>query len=135
MIVITTAGYLSFFGQHGMGSAEFEVFAEFLALVVIGSFVYSSMFLAISVLFKKPVFFGLFYAFIWEGFIGSLPGAIRKASVKHYLRSMGSEWVDYGDISGFDQASSFWGSAAVLIGLMVFFLVFGAYLFREKELA
>jgi len=28
-----------------------------------------------------------------------------------------------------------WGSAALLLGLTVFLLVLGAYLFREKELA
>ncbi|OGS42217.1 MAG: hypothetical protein A3K67_02445 [Euryarchaeota archaeon RBG_16_62_10] len=134
MVAVSTVGFLAFFGQHRMGSEELEVYLEFLGLVVIGSFVYSSLFLAISVLFKKPVFFGLFYAFIWEGFVGSLPGAIQKASVKHYLRSIGSGWVEHGDISGFDQASSVWGSAVLLLVLMVFLLVFGAFLFREKEL-
>jgi ABC-2 type transport system permease protein len=134
MILITTAGFLSFFIQQGVDRSATDIYLEFTALVVIGSFVYSSLFLAASVLFKKPVFFGLFYAFIWEGFIGSIPGAIQKASVKHYLRSVGSEWVDYGDISGFD-ASSIGASAVVLLGLTVFFLVLGAYLFREKELS
>jgi len=134
MILITTAGFLSFFLQQGIDAAAIEIYLEFTTLVIIGSFVYSSLFLATSVLFNKPVFFGLFYAFIWEGFIGSIPGAIQKASVKHYLRSVGSGWVDYGDISGFD-ASSIGASTAVLLGLTVFFLVFGAYLFREKELS
>jgi len=135
MFAISTVGWLAFFGQHGMGSDELGLYLEFVALVVIGSFVYSSLFLAISVLFNKPILFGLFYAFIWEGYIGSLPGAIQNASVKHYLRSLGSEWVKFGDISRWDQASSAWGSAALLIALTVFLLVLGAYLFREKELA
>lgn len=134
MIVITAAGFVSFFGQQGIDASSIEIYLEFNALVVIGSFAYSSLFLAASVLFKKPVFFGLFYAFIWEGFIGSIPGAIQKASMKHYLRSIGSDWIEYGDISRFDASSS-GGSAAVLIVLTIFFLVFGAYLFREKELS
>jgi ABC-2 type transport system permease protein len=135
MVIISSVGMVAFFGQHGMGSDELGIYLEFVALVVIGSFVYSSLFLAISVLFNKPVLFGLFYAFIWEGFIGSLPGAIQNASVKHYLRSLGSAWVKFGDISRWDQSSSAWISAAVLLGLTIFFLVIGAYLFREKELA
>lgn len=135
MIIITSVGAFVFFGQHGFGSGSSEIYLQFLALVVIGSFVYSSLFLAISVLFKKPVFFGLFYAFIWEGYVGSLPGAIQSASIKHYLRSLGAGWVDFGDISGFDTASSVAGSAALLLGLTIFLLIFGAYLFREKELA
>ena len=135
MVMISSVGMFAFYGQHGGGSESLEIYVEFIALVVIGSFVYSSLFLAISVLFNKPVLFGLFYAFIWEGFIGSLPGAIQNASVKHYLRSLGSGWVEFGDISRWDHASSGWGSAAVLIGLTAFLLVLGAYLFREKELA
>ena len=135
MTVISSVGMLAFFGQHGVGSDALEIYLEFVALVVVGSFVYSSLFLAISVLFPKPVMVGLFYAFIWEGFIGSLPGAIQNASIKHYLRSIGSGWVDFGDISRWDQSSSMSGSAALLLSLTVFFLIFGAYLFREKELA
>jgi ABC-2 type transport system permease protein len=135
MVAISSVGMVAFFGQHGFGSESLEIYLEFVALVVIGSFVYSSLFLAISVLFSKPILVGLFYAFIWEGFIGSLPGAIQDASVKHYLRSLGSGWVEFGDISKWDQASSAWGSALLLFGLTVFLLVLGAYIFREKELA
>ncbi|UCE81255.1 MAG: ABC transporter permease [Methanobacteriota archaeon] len=134
MVIITTAGFLSFFLQHDVSGDALEMYFEFIALVVLGSIVYSSLFLAASVLFTKPVFFGLFYAFIWEGFIGSIPGAIQKASIKHYLRSMGSEWVDHGSISTFD-ASSFGGSVAVIVGLTLSCLVLGAYLLREKELS
>jgi ABC-2 type transport system permease protein len=135
MVAISTVGWLGFFGQHGVGPDELGIYLEFVALVVIGSFVYSSLFLAISVLFSRPVMFGLFYAFIWEGYIGSLPGAIQNASVKHYLRSLGSEWVKFGDISRWNQASSASTSALVLLGVMIFFLILGTYLFREKELA
>jgi ABC-2 type transport system permease protein len=135
VVVVTSVGMFAFFGQHGFGSDALGVYLSFVGLVVMGSFVYSSLFLAISVLFNKPVMVGLFYAFIWEGFIGSLPGAIQNASIKHYLRSIGSEWVDFGSISRWDEASGMAGSAALLLGLTIFFLVFGAFLFREKELA
>lgn len=134
MVVISTVGMFAFFGQHRIGSDALGIYVDFVALVVIGSLVYSSLFLAISVLFNKPVLFGLFYAFIWEGFIGSLPGAIQNASVKHYLRSLGAGWVRFGDISRWGQASNAWSSAVVLIAVAIFFLVLGAYLFREKEL-
>ena len=135
MVAISSVGMLAFYGQHGVGSEAFEIYLEFVALVIIGSFVYSSLFLMISVLFSKPVMVGLFYAFIWEGFIGSLPGAIQNASIKHYLRSVGSGWVDFGSISVWDEASSVSGSAVLLLCLAVFCFILGAYLFREKELA
>ena len=135
MMVLTTVGFLAFFAQHNIGSEAVEVYSEILVLTVFGSIVYSSLFLAISVFFKKPVFFGLFYAFIWEGLIGSLPGVIQKASVKHYLRSIGSEWVDYGGMSRFEDATGLGDSVVVLLVLTASFLVVGALLFREKELS
>lgn len=135
MVLITTVGFLAFFGQQGIGSPELGIYLEFLALVVLGSFVYSSLFLAISVLFSKPIFFGLFYAFIWEAFIGSIPGVIQKASIKHYLRSIGTDIVDYGAISRYEQASGSSESLVILVVLTAVLLLLGAFLFREKELA
>jgi ABC-2 type transport system permease protein len=135
MLAIITTGFLAFFAQQGLGSAALETYGAFALLIIVGSAVYSSLFLAISVLFKKPVFFGLFYAFVWEAFIGFFGGAIEKASVKHYLRSLGSEWVDYGNMSRFEGATSDVTSALVLLVIAFFFLVLGALLFREKELA
>lgn len=135
MIIVTSVGMLAFFAQHGVWGEAFEVYVRLIGLVVIGSFVYSSLFLAISVLFNKPVMVGLFYAFIWEGFIGSLPGAIQNASIKHYLRSIGSGWIDFGSISRWDEASVMGASAALLFALTLFFLFLGVYLFREKEIA
>jgi ABC-2 type transport system permease protein len=134
MMMVATAGFLAFFLQHDVGAEAVEIYFEFAALMILGSIVYSSLFLVVSVVFKKPVFFGLFYAFVWEGMIGSLPGVIQKVSVKHYLRSIGSEWVDYGAMSGFSDATGFGDSLLILIGLTVAFLVLGAYLFREEEL-
>lgn len=135
MVVVNTGGFLAFFAQNEMGPQALEVYLEFSLLIVIGSFVYSALFLAVSVAFKKPVFFGLFYAFIWEGFIGSLPGAIQKVSVKHYLRSVGSDWVDYGMISSFEEASGPAASGFALLALLLLFVAVGAYIFREMELS
>lgn len=135
MVVVNAAGFLAFFAQVDLGGEALELWGEFTALVVVGSFVYSALFLAVSVLLKKPVFFGLFYAFIWEGFIGSLPGAIQKVSVKHYLRSVGSDWVDFGSIASFADATAPWASGAVLAALAVSLIALGALLFRETELA
>jgi len=134
MVAVTAVGFLAFFAQIDLGSEALEIWGEFTVLVVIGSFVYSALFLAVSVLFKRPVYFGLFYAFIWEGLVGSMPGAIQKISVKHYLRSIGSEWADYGTLSSFEEASDAFASSMVLLGLLVSLIVLGAYMFRDMEL-
>jgi ABC-2 type transport system permease protein len=135
MVVVNAAGFLAYFSQVDLGGEALEVWGEFTVLVVVGSFVYSALFLAVSVLLKKPIFFGLFYAFIWEGLIGSLQGAIQKVSVKHYLRSIGSGWTDQGSMSAFADATDPGASWLVLAALAVALVLLGAVLFRETELA
>ncbi len=133
MLLIMTAGFLSFFtnvGFEGTGG----IYGSFAGLMVIGAFAYSSLFIMVSVLLSKPIYFGLFYAFIWEGFIGSIPGRIRLLAVKHYIRSTGTHWLDHGGIASYDAASI--GDAAwTLVVLSVVVFALGAYLFREKEFA
>jgi len=132
MVLINFVGWLAFFGQLGMGGGAGSILLIMMALGVIGSIVYSSLFLVSSVIFKRPIYIGLFYAFIWEGFIGSIPGAISKYTLKHFIRSIGSGWLDFGEISLYDGASA--GTAfGVLIGITVVCLAVGAFLFREKE--
>ncbi|MEE9507476.1 MAG: hypothetical protein V3V98_10110, partial [Thermoplasmata archaeon] len=117
---------------QGMGDGAGSILLIMMALGVIGSIAYSSLFLMSSVIFKRPIYIGLFYAFIWEGFVGSIPGAIGKYTLKHFIRSIGSGWLDFGEISLYDGASA--GTAfGVLIGLTVVCLAVGAFLFREKE--
>lgn len=132
MVLINSVGWLAFFGQQGMGDGAGSILLIMMALGVIGSIVYSSLFLVSSVIFKRPIYIGLFYAFIWEGFIGSIPGAMSKYTLKHFIRSIGSGWLDFGGISLYDGASA--GMAfGVLIGITIVCLAVGAFLFREKE--
>ncbi len=131
MLLILTAGFLSYFGSIGFDDAG-GIYGPFAALMVIGAFAYSSLFIMISVLLNRPLYFGLFYAFIWEGFIGSIPGRIRLLSVKHYIRSLGAHWIDQGSIASY-EASSVSDAAWVLLIFSIVVFVLGAYLFREKE--
>jgi ABC-2 type transport system permease protein len=132
MVVIATAGVLSYFGSIGLeGTAN--IYGNMVTLVVLGSFAYSSLFIMISVLLSKPIYFGLFYAFIWEGFIASIPGRIQLLSVKHYVRSLGTHWIDWGDISMYERASSVSDAAWVLVIFSIVSLAIGAFLFRDTE--
>ena len=131
MLVILTAGFLSYFGAIGMEDAG-GIYGPFAALMIIGAFAYSSLFIMISVLLNRPLYFGLFYAFIWEGFIGSIPGRIRLLSVKHYIRSLGAHWIDQGSITSY-EATSVLDSVWVLLIFSIVVFAIGAFLFREKE--
>jgi len=132
MVIIVTVGFLSFFGQTGIDGDAMSIYSSMCGLTIIGSLVYSSLFLFISLPLKRPLYFGLFYAFIWEGFIGSLPGRIKEIALKHYIRSIGSEWISYGDISTY-SASSVAYSSQVLVGITIAFLLLGIILFNVKE--
>jgi len=132
MLIIFTAGFMTFFGTLGLDSDAAEVYSGMAAMVVIGSFVYSSLFIMISVLINHPIYFGLVYAFIWEGFIGSIPGRMQFLAVKHYIRSLGADWISFGMISDYN-ASSTSDSVKVLIILVIILFVLGAFIFKEKE--
>jgi ABC-2 type transport system permease protein len=134
MLLVLTVGFLSFFGRLGIDGDALGIYGAMAALLVIGAFVYSALFMMVSVLIERSIYFGLFYAFIWEGLIGSIPGNIRLLAVKHYVRSIGSSWISFGDISTFD-ASPAGTSAWVLLVLAVVLFVMGAILFRRKEFA
>lgn len=131
MLLILTAGFLSFFGAVGLAGTG-GIYWSMAALVVIGAFAYSSLFIMISVLLSKPIFFGLFYAFIWEAFIGSIPGRISLLSVKHYVRSIGSYWIDTGGIATY-AATPAHQAAWVLVVFTAVTFVMGAILFRRTE--
>ncbi len=132
MLLLLSAGFLSYFGNVGLDDAD-GIYGPFASLMVIGAFAYSALFIMVSVLLSKPIYFGLFYAFIWEGFIGSIPGRISWLSIKHYIRSMGSHWISSGMISEYQGAHSVSDAAWILVILSVVVFAIGAFLFREKE--
>lgn len=130
LVGITTSGFLSFFGPLGVDSASIDIYSSFVGLVFIGSLAYSTLFMLVSLLTSKSIYFGLFYAFIWEGFVGSLPGRIQKVAINHYLKSIGSNWVEYISLN---NASGLSFSFYLLIGLTLVLLILGCWLFRRKE--
>jgi ABC-2 type transport system permease protein len=132
MVIIVTMGFLPFFGRIGIDGVTLGIYSDMCLLSIIGSLVYSSLFLFISLPMKRPLYFGLFYAFIWEGFIGSIPGRIQEVAIKHYIRSIGSEWISHGEITGY-SASEMGYSASILVGVTITFLILGIIIFRSKE--
>lgn len=132
MVIIVTVGFIAFFGQMGIDGEALGIYLSVCVLAVIGSIVYTSLFQFISLPLKRPLYFGLFYAFIWEGFVGSLGGKIQEVAIKHYIRSIGSGWISHGDIANYD-ASSVGYSFLVILWITVIFLLVGVLYFRVKE--
>lgn len=131
MLLILTSGYVSYYASVGFDGTE-GIFGPLAALMVIGAFAYSALFIMISVLISQPIYFGLFYAFIWEAGIGSIPGNIKLLAIKHYVRSLGTDWISYGRISNY-EATAGGDAAIVLIVFSVVVFIIGAIIFRRKE--
>jgi ABC-2 type transport system permease protein len=64
-------------------------FALFVGALV-GSVIYSAVFVAASVLTSRAIAVGLLYVLIWEGLLGNLVGGARILSVAHYSLGVAS---------------------------------------------
>lgn len=72
----------------GMGSHELAITFAFALGVLIGSFVYVGIFLALSAATSRGLIVGLAYSLLWEGLLaGALPGT-QLLSVREYIRGM-----------------------------------------------
>ena len=58
------------------------------AVMLLGVAAYLPLFALSGGLIKRPVLFGLFFAFGWERLVGFLPGNIRLMTVAHYLQEL-----------------------------------------------
>ncbi|MEU8003761.1 ABC transporter permease subunit [Catellatospora sp. NPDC049111] len=57
----------------------------FAVACVAGAIVYSALFLALSVVTRRPVLVGLLYVVIWEGLLSNVVMGTRTVSVQHYV--------------------------------------------------
>ena len=130
LAVITSLGFISFFIQQGLDGEAMSIYVTFIGLVFLGVFVYSALFLLTSVVFKRPIYFGLFFVFIWEWFIGSIPGNIQKISISYYLRSIGSKQVEYFRLS---DATNVNVSLMIIFASIIILIIFGSLIFKTKE--
>lgn len=133
MLVITSAGALTFFGLAGVETGALNLYVRVCLLTIIGSIVYSSLYLSVSLITKRVIYFGLFYAFIWEGFVGFLPGGIGDFTIRHYIRSIGSSWIEKGSLATY-QGSGILLSYVLLATLTVALLALGSFLLYVKEM-
>jgi ABC-2 type transport system permease protein len=132
LLLVTAFGWLGFYLVSGITAEATGLLLAYLVVLMLGAVIYSSLFLVMGVVLRQPIYLGLIYAFVWEGFIGSLPGAIGNITIMHQLRVIAAGQIHYGSISGSsgDAAVSF----ASLAVLTAFLLLGGAYAFREKQL-
>lgn len=109
-----------------------------LLTVAMGGAVYSAVFAAMGALVKRPMLVGLGYTFVYEGFLGNLPGSNQKGTVIYYLKSF--LLSPYPDLVGDTREAIFAvplvepSSAVLHLGMMLFgLLALGAWRFTRRE--
>jgi ABC-2 type transport system permease protein len=129
--VVTVIGGLAFlaFSPEREGGAQLMV--TFIALQYLGVLVYSALFLLIGTLMRQPIYLGLIYIFIWEGFIASVPGSIGKLTIRHQLEVVASELTDLGSVA---WTTGDWAvSIVALVVLAAVLVLAGAFVFQREE--
>lgn len=85
-VIATGLNYLSFaiFG----GFEYFDMALWFLLITFVASAVYGAFFMFIGLLFKNPLWFGLFFVFIWEFVFASFSQTLNKLTIAYYIKSL-----------------------------------------------
>ncbi len=127
---MTISGWIAYLYQTGPVDGWFGLMAGMIGIIWVGCAVYGALFLLIGVSLERPIYLGLLYAFIWEGFVGALPGGIGEMTIRHQLLIMASAWIDIGTPSGLEGSAE---ASMALSTLLVILLALGAMVFRSHE--
>jgi ABC-2 type transport system permease protein len=77
------------------GSAA-VAFALFVAAAV-GAIAYSALFVALSLVTRRPVLVGLVYVVLWEGVLGNVLSGTQQLSIAQYVQSI-ADWLAPSDL-------------------------------------
>jgi ABC-2 type transport system permease protein len=89
-VTAVTVGAAMFLTGLVAGSARLGL--GLVAGTVVGVLAYSALFLAMSLLTRRPVLVGLVYILVWEGLLTNLISGTRVLSIQQYVISV-SEWA------------------------------------------
>jgi ABC-2 type transport system permease protein len=100
----------------GAGKLAFALFVG----ALVGSVIYSAVFVAASVLTTRAIAVGLLYVLIWEGLLGNLVGGARILSVAHYSLGVANAiYPDQNLMAGLTLSTSVILGAIVTIGALI----------------
>ncbi|MGW1062068.1 ABC transporter permease [Micromonospora rubida] len=70
------------------------------AASAVGTLAYSALFLALSLLTRRPVLLGLVYVLIWEGLLGSFVSGTKVLSIQQYVIALADRIAPTGLLQG-----------------------------------
>lgn len=83
-VVVTTAAVGAGMVLAGLVGGSARLALGLLAGTAAGALAYGALFLALSVLTRRPVLIGLLYILVWEGLLGNVLDGVRVLSVQQY---------------------------------------------------
>lgn len=90
IIAVTVTGWLAslLLAVASFGPAGFlhSQLGRDCLILPVGAAAYGALFLLLATLLKRPLLFGLLFAFGWESWVPNLPGSFQKVSLMAYLR-------------------------------------------------
>jgi len=124
-------------GGGGIAQA-FPTLLRDLLLLATGLAVYGALFAAVGAWIKRPVLFGLFFAFGWENFAMALPGYMKRFTVAFYTQSLVPHAMPSDNLlsvlqSVFKDSVPAWQSALTLAGLLVVALALATRAVERRE--
>jgi len=131
--ILAVMGGTTFFLVSGASGDAVGMVGGYVVVCCIGAVAYSSLFLLFGVAMKQPLYLGLFYVFIWEYFVGTVPGAIGQYTIRHQLHVIGSGLIKSGSISGVGGDGGI--ATIILIFVAAASVLLGALIFWNKEVA
>ena len=66
----------------------------------VGALAYSALFLALSLVTRRPVLLGLLYVLIWEGVLGNVLSGTRVLSIQQYVVAVADRVADTDLLTG-----------------------------------
>lgn len=99
----------------GLGSRELGLTFAFAIAVLIGSFVYSAIFVALSAATSRGLVIGLGYSLLWEGLLSGALKGTQLFSVREYIRGMASTLAPRGAIDSLVGANGFLFAAVAIV--------------------
>ena len=99
----------------GTGARELGLTFAFAIAVLVGSFIYGAIFVALSAATSRGLVIGLAYSLLWEGLLSCALKGTQLFSVREYIRGMASSLAPNGTIESVVGANGFAFAAIAIV--------------------
>jgi ABC-type transport system involved in multi-copper enzyme maturation permease subunit len=122
----------------GSIAAAFPLLVRDLGLLALGLVAYGAFFAFIGARLKRPLLFGLAFAFGWESAVQLLPGYFKRLSIAYYLDALVPHEAPQDGLVGMIQSffrdqPPAWAAVTALVAITVVFLAWTARTVARRE--